>query len=328
MIKGLVFGKFMPLHKGHLALIDFALNNCDHLTILLCYTKDEPIEGIIRKQWLDHEFENDKRCSIKAFEYDDSLLPNTSVSSKVVSKKWAEALKQFLPGVDILFTSEQYGEYVSEYMNIKHRSFDKDRSMFPVSGSQIREYPFKYWDLLSEVALPWFVKKVSIVGTESTGKSTLTEKLASHFSTSFVKEMARDIVEVTDECTYDDLLKIAAVHAKSIIDAQTTANKLLFVDTDINITCSYSEFLFDRQLNVEGWIKEANTFDLYLFLEPDCEYVQDGTRLSLDERNKLSDHHKNFFRKKGINVISINGDWQQRFAVACKIVTDTFRPLS
>ena len=59
MKTGLVFGKFMPLHKGHLALIDFALKHCTHLTIILCYTNNEPIKGEIREQWLRKAFENE-----------------------------------------------------------------------------------------------------------------------------------------------------------------------------------------------------------------------------------------------------------------------------
>ena len=328
MKKGLVFGKFMPLHKGHLALIDFSLTLCDHLTVLVCHTNKEPIDGIIREQWLNDVFKGNQKVQVKSFEYNDSILPNTSDSSKAVSKLWAESLKKLLPEIDIVFTSEQYGEYVAEYMNIQHYSFDEKRSAIPVSASLIRSSPFIFWDLISPVARPSFVKKICIIGTESTGKSTLTERLAKHFNTTFVKEMARDIVEVTDECTYEDLVKIADTHAKAIIEKQLIANKLLFVDTDLNITCSYSEFLFSRPLVVENWISEENVFDLYLFLEPDCEYIQDGTRLSMEERNKLSKHHKTFFQDKGIPFIPIGGNWQNRFDQACKIVNDTFGPLS
>ena len=328
MKKGLVFGKFMPLHKGHLALIDFSLTLCDHLTVLVCYTNNEPIDGKIRTEWLTDTFKINQKVSVRSFEYDDLTLPNTSESSRVVSKIWADTLKKILPEIDILFTSEPYGEYVAEYMNIQHCSFDEKRSIIPVSASVIRNSPFKYWELISPVARSFFVKNICVIGTESTGKSTLTEKLANHFNTVFVKEMARDIVEITDECTYNDLLKIAETHAKAIIEKRLIANKFLFVDTDLNITCSYSEFLFGRSLVVENWINEANRFDLYLFLEPDCEYVQDGTRLPMEKRNKLSNHHKKFFQDRGICFISISGDWENRFTTSCKIIAETFASLS
>jgi len=328
MKKGLVFGKFMPLHNGHLELIQFALRNCDHLTIILCYTNNEPISGTIRLGWIKNALENINNITIVPFEYDDLLLPNTSVSSRNVSKLWAAAFKKLVPASDIVFTSERYGEYVAEYMDIQHRSFDQEKRIVPVSASQVRQQPFKYWNFLPPSVQPWFVKKICLVGTESTGKSSLTAKLASHFNTNYVPEMGREIVEVTDNCTYEDLLRIASLHAKMILDKLSEANKLLFIDTDINITASYSEFLFNKKLAVEKWIESANQFDLYLFLEPDCEYVQDGTRLSVHMRNKLSEHHKKVFQDKGINFISIGGDWGNRFVESCKIIEETFAPLS
>jgi HTH-type transcriptional regulator, transcriptional repressor of NAD biosynthesis genes len=328
MKKGLAFGKFMPLHKGHLALIQFALRNCDHLTIILCYTNKEPISGIIRLEWLKNELENSNNITIVPFEYDDLLLPNTSVSSRNVSKLWAAAFKELVPATDIVFTSEPYGEYIAEYMDIQHRMFDQEKKAVPVSASQLRQKPFKYWEFFPPSVRPWFVKKICLVGTESTGKSSLTVKLASHFNTIYVPEMGREVVEATDNCTYEDLLRIALLHAKKILDKLHRANKLLFVDTDVNITASYSEFLFNKKLKTEEWIEDANQFDLYLFLEPDCEYVQDGTRLSMEMRNNLSEHHKKFFQDKGINFISIGGNWENRFVESCKIIEETFAPLS
>ena len=328
MKRGLVFGKFMPLHKGHLALIQFALRNCDHLSIILCFTNNEPISGMIRLEWIRTSFENSENVTVVPFEYDELLLPNTSVSSRNVSKLWATAFKELVPATDIVFTSEPYGEYVAEYMGIQHGLFDLEKKVVPVSASQLRQQPLKYWNFLPSNVRPWFVKKICLIGTESTGKSTLTMKLASHFNTNYVPEMGREIVDVTDNCTYEDLLKIASLHAKKILAKLPEANKLLFVDTDVNITASYSEFLFDRKLTTEEWIKAANHFDLYLFLEPDCEYVQDGTRLSVEMRNKLSEQHKKFFQRKAVHFISIGGSWEDRFIASRKIIEETFAPLS
>jgi len=328
MRTGFVFGKFMPLHKGHIALIEFALKHCDKLYVVICYTVKEPINFIIRKQWLYQIFENAPSVTTVAFGYDEKDLPNTSVSSKEVSKLWADAFKKILPDVDIVFTSEKYGDYVSEYMGIEHLSFDEMRNIVPISASAIREHSFQHWEYIPSFVRSFFVKKICVVGTESTGKSTLTRRLAEHYKTIYVPEMAREIIEETESCSYNDLFKIAELHAKTIAERILVANKLLIIDTDLNITKSYSQFLFNKELNVDPRIEELNQFDLYLFLEPDCEYVQDGTRLSVEGRNKLSEHHKKFFQDKGIRFISIGGDWKNRFIESCKIIDETFAPLS
>jgi HTH-type transcriptional repressor of NAD biosynthesis genes len=327
MKKGFVFGKFMPLHKGHLALIEFALKHCDHIYVVFCFTGNEPIDHLIRKQWLYQALENYPRAQLVSFGYDEDTLPNSSVSSREVSQKWAVAFKALLPDVSIVFTSEPYGEYVSGFMGIQHMIFDQARKIVPVSATQIREKPFRFWNFIPEYIRYWFVKKVCLVGTESTGKSTLAKNMAAHFDTDYVPEMAREVIETTIECTYEDLYKIAELHARTILKKMLTANKLLFVDTDLTITRSYAAFLFNKDLIVEPWIEEANVFDLYLYLESDSEFVQDGTRLISSERNRLNDYHKSYFNKSGISTIPVSGSWENRFKTGCEIVYTTFNSL-
>lgn len=324
MKKGLVFGKFMPLHKGHLALIDFACNNCDTLCVVICHSEKEPIPGEIRKQWIDKEIKKYPNAFFISFQYDENKLPSTSESSRLVSEIWANAFKKIAPDANMLFTSEPYGDYVAEFMQIKHIMFDNKRAIVPVSASQIRALPFKYWHLIADAAKSFFIKKIALVGSESTGKTTLTEKLASHYNTVFVPEMAREIIEKTEECIYDDLVKIAELHARRILEKMPESNKLFFADTDILTTKSYSHFLFGKELTVDAWIESANKFDLYLFMETDCEYIQDGTRLSLQERNRLSENHKVLFKTAGVPIEYISGNWNERFEKAVMFIDQKF----
>lgn len=125
--------------------------------------------------------------------------------------------------------------------------------------------------------------------------------------------MAREILEKTKDCTPAHLLEIATLHARTIGQKTGMANRLLIIDTDITITESYSRYLFETDLIVDDWIREANKGDLYFFLETDCPFVQDGTRLDETERNKLSVYHQEQLRKKNIKYISIGGSWENRF---------------
>jgi HTH-type transcriptional regulator, transcriptional repressor of NAD biosynthesis genes len=320
MKRGFVFGKFMPLHQGHLALIDFATKHCDLLYVIICHTNKEPISGSIRQRWLTKALEKQKNTVLISFWYSEDELPNTSVTSMQASQLWSEAFSKLVGDVDVVFTSEDYGNYVAKFMGISHILFDKARALNPISSTNIRESPVVYWEWIAEEARPYFVKKIAILGTESTGKSTLAERLAAHYQTSFVPEVGRDIVEKTEECSFDDLCKIAELHAKEILVKTSHANRVLFIDTDLNITKSYSSFLFKRRLIVPRWIEEVNRSDLYLFLETDCPYIQDGTRIDEEQRNSLSLSHKKILAENGISHITIGGSWEQRFVTACKIV--------
>lgn len=325
MKNGLVIGKFMPLHLGHISLINFARSFCDSLTIALCYTDKEPIPGTLRKEWLCAVFGDDNKITVLPIHYDESVLPNTSVSSKAVSALWAAHLTDVLPQKpQLLFSSEDYGNYLAGFMGATHIPFDIKREIVGVSGTQARQSPFTYWDYLPEQVRPYFVKKIAITGSESTGKSELTRRLAAYFETAFVPEMARAIIEHTEFCTRDHLKQIAVLHARAILNKTKEANKLLFADTELHTTKSYSRFLFNEELTVEDWIENANHFDLYLFLETDCPFVQDGTRLANEERIKLSQSHKQQLKDSGVNFISISGNWDNRFNEACKIIRNTF----
>lgn len=314
----------MPVHKGHLSLINFAKNNCDRLYVLVCFHRKEVIPGEIRLKWMKKILSSDINIMLLPFEYDENELPDTSVSSLTASNIWATAFKKLLPQVDVVFTSEEYGEYLAEAMQISHICYDKNRIKIPVSGSAIRADPFKYWDFICDEARPYFVKKIAILGSESTGKSILTMKLASYYDTVYVEEIGRKIVEKTELCTPGDLDQIAVVHAKEIAKQVLKANKLLFIDTDLNTTKSYSLFLFNQELNVTPWYEDGNKSDLYFFLETDCVYVQDGTRLSKEQREKLSFSHKNTLEKNGVSYISINGNWEDRFNKVTEIINKRF----
>ena len=325
MKEGLVIGKFLPLHKGHIALIEFALENCEHINVILCHSDSESIPGSVRLNWLKKSFVGNGRISIIDFGYDEKELPNTSVSSKETSRVWSKALSKKVQVVDVIFSSEPYGDCVAEYFGCKHMLFDIFRKSFTISGSQIMGSPVEYCKYIADAAKPYFVKKIALVGTESTGKSTLTEKLAKEYKTAFVPEMAREIIEKTDECRYEHLQEIAILQATTVLTQSSQANRILFVDTELNITKSYALCLFKKELITAHWIENANKFDLYLYLENDCPFVQDGTRLSVEERDKLDKSHKEQFIKAGIPIISITGNWDERFQSACAIINSFFK---
>ena len=313
MTVGLVLGKFNPLHLGHIALIEFASKRVDELIVLICASDKEKIDGITRLNWVKETFQNNLAIKPQILNYKESELPNTSVSSKEVSKMWASKIETIFPKLDIIFSSEIYGDYLADFLKCKHISFEPLRTTHQISASKINENIFENWAFLANATKPFYVKKICIYGTESTGKSTLTEKLAHYYHTDFVPEMAREIVEETTECTAENLIQIAELQANTINEKLKTANKILFVDTDLNITCSYSEFLFSKKLIVEKWVEDANHFDLYIYLDNDAPHIQDGTRLEKERRDALNNFHRKQLTDKFISFELINGNWQERY---------------
>lgn len=325
MKTGIVLGKFMPLHKGHLELIRYARTRCDRLIVLLCVAESEIIPGDLRELWLTAVTESWPNVEVRRLDYDENIYPNTSVSSWTVSQKWGELLRRHFLELNAIFTSEPYGGYLAEIMGIEAEIFDLDRKRQPVSATMIREQPEKHWDFLPEIVRPYFVNTVCLVGTESTGKSTLTKRLAARYCfdepPGYVLEAGRDLAPQTEECTFETLSLIAETHARRILDATKQFRKRLFVDTDLVITQSYAKFLFGKTLNTAAWVKAANRFKTRVYLDRLAPYVQDGTRLNRQDRDRLDEYHREEFTRGNIPLLIVTGKtWHDREANVIKLL--------
>ena len=316
MVKAFVFGKFLPFHKGHEAMINFALANCDFLTVLVCCSDKENIQDTYRKAWIEKAFEKEKNIEIRTFNYLESELLNTSESSESVSKIWAEVFKKQLPDYSLLITSEEYGNFVAAFMNIQHIAFDIPKKLYPVSATAVRNDVFNNWQFVPDSVKPDLLLKVVILGTECTGKTTLTEKLAKYFNCSFVSEAGRDIIANSNSFTFNDLYLVASEHATRIDKSILADSPLVIIDTDIHTTKSYSLFTFEKELEISTDIYNSNRANIYLYLNNDVEYLQDGTRLSEADRNLLDLSHRQVLTNHNIEIIEVKGDWDERFEKA------------
>ena len=313
----------MPIHEGHIALIRHAASRVDLLHVVLCVSASEPICGWRRHEWLSAVVENIPRAKVVLLEYDDRVYPNTSVSSVAVAEKWATLLKRQFPEANVVFSSEPYGEYLAKSMGIASECFDVERKAFPVAASRILADPERYWSSIPDVVRPYFVQTFCLTGTESTGKSTLARRLAERFQAAYVSEAGRDAVAHTDECRFEDLHTIAETHASRIFEALTCYRPLLFVDTDMHITCSYARFLFGKTLEISARVRAANRFDHYVYLAKDAPYVQDGTRLDKERRNRLDASHRWEYTLNDITPCFVTGDsWPRREQAVFRIVEE------
>lgn len=321
MIRAFVFGKFLPFHKGHEAMISFALTKCDFLSVLVCCDDKENIPGEVRKAWIETTFLGVKNIAVEVLCYDSRLLPNTSATSASISEIWSIEFKKRYPDQSLLITSEPYGELVAGFMSIQHLAFDVKKVQFPVSATAIRNDLFSNWHYLPAAVKPYFALKVAILGTESTGKTTLTAQLARNFNCSLVLEAARDLIPDSTKFTFEDLPIVANEHAQRINDAILGDSPLIIIDTDIHITKSYAQYVFGRELPVSEDVYHTNRAHLYLYLNNDAPFYQDGTRLDNTNRDLLDRSHRKILTDHQIKFVEIAGSWQNRFEQAVSEVS-------
>jgi HTH-type transcriptional regulator, transcriptional repressor of NAD biosynthesis genes len=324
--KGFVFGKFYPLHKGHLEMIQYAVRHCNHLTILVCCSDQEKIPPAIRAGWLREELLDYSSIQILEYYYDESLLPNTSVSDREVSRQWADVFQTLLPDVDLLVTSELYGDYVAEFMGITHLAFDPERKKQAVSASVIRQDALSFWHFLPDSVKRYFQKIIIISGTESTGKTTLAKNLSEKLPAILVEETGREMIQDSNFFTEDDLYAVAIAHAGAIAVAKQQLQPLVIIDTDVYITQSYADFAWGKTLNLPRNIYVHNQPNLRLYLDASVPHFQDGGRLSEENRNQLDVYHRKTLSVFSQDYAEITGnDWDSRSAAAQSLVEGLFK---
>lgn len=312
MTKGLIFGKYLPFHNGHKALIEFALTQCDELFAVVCCSNKETMSATLRRQWIEETFPDSEQLQVIELHYDEDELPNTSVSSRGVSRVWADKFLRTVPPVDVVITSEDYGDYVAEYMDIRHIPFDKKRIQVPTSATTIRNDVLANWAFLPPAVKRSYQKKVVLLGTESTGKSSLAKALARELNGALVEEAGRDLIPDSTSFSKEDLLKVVDMHAARIQHAIEALQPIVIIDTDVHITQSYARFQFEHFLDVDPHIYDIHHADLYLYLSADVPYVQDGTRMHEEARHALDASHRQTLLHFGIAFEEIGGNWQER----------------
>ena len=323
---GLVFGKFMPLHDGHIHLLRFAQQSCQRLTILVCSLPTEPIPGEVRFQWVKEMFP----AANVVHHYID--IPQDPSEDPNFWSIWNDSIKRHCPDeeFDALFGSEDYGWKMAEKMGIQYIPVNRLRDLVPVSGTAVREHPMENWKYIPSVVRPYFVKRICLVGPESVGKSTMAKRLAEKYETPFVDEYARRLLDEyvanrgykPGEVREEDIATIARGQIVTEDAMARRANRLLFCDTDLITTVYWSDFFFGK---CPDWIAaeaERRKYDLYILLSPDTPWVDDHQR-AMPEQEKREAHHKWLemeLIRRGRPFVKISGDWQQRFDQACKAV--------
>lgn len=169
------------------------------------------------------------------------------------------------------------------------------------------------------------LKKIVIIGPESTGKSTLCEQLATHYKTQWIKEYAREyLLNNGTDYTFENLLDIA----KRQIELEESAFKTyqlstinyqpVFFDTDMYVMKVWCEFVFEK---CHHWILNRiaeRKYDLYLLCNIDLPWVKDELREYPDliTREKLYHHYKDIMVNQNIPWVNISGNYEERFQKA------------
>lgn len=167
------------------------------------------------------------------------------------------------------------------------------------------------------------MKKVVVIGPESTGKSTLSEKLATHFNTVWTPEYAREYIDQLQR-SYEqqDLLEIARVQLLLEDEQKKKARDLLICDTDLYVIKVWSEHKYgDCDAQILDQIARQQC-DLYLLTYIDQPWEEDPQREYPDPemRQYFYNIYKDIVMQSGVPFVEISGDYARREALAVAAV--------
>jgi NadR type nicotinamide-nucleotide adenylyltransferase len=320
---GLTLGKFAPFHKGHQFVIETAIKEVDELIVLIY---DDPILNIpltTRAGWIRELYPE-----ITVIEGVNS--PNDSGYTPEIMKIQEDYVTHIIGNRTIshFYSSEPYGLHMSAALNAINRQVDSSRNSIPISATKIRQDPFKYKNFIHPKVYVDLITKVVLLGAPSTGKTTLAEKLATHFNTQWMPEYGREYWEnhqVNKRLTLDDLLKIAEVHIEREDALVVQSNRFLFSDTNAITTYLFSLDYHGKALpELENLAKVAESrHDIIFLCDTDIPYDDTWDRSGDVKRNVFQQQIIDDLNARNLKYYILKGSVEERIEQVSKVLFAT-----
>lgn len=333
---GICFGGYCPLHQGHMDVIMRAKKENDICYVIVCGYDDEPRGWEInlnldqRFEIISKFFEDDEQIRVIKINdtelgLDESMSDNNwtiwqNKAKELIEKDFNYIKKYYALDQNgqqkLYFTDHPITWYVAEpfykvsieknnVLSAKVVLMDK---VNPVSGTQIRKNPIKYWNKITEPFKQYLCKNILVIGTASEGKSTLVKDISRYFDIPYAEEYGRTYMEANhlrdQDLTVSDFEAFIIGQTDLSLDKiKQSKNGLFISDTDNLVTLMYAQayvedddiLLSQKDVDtrliplIEKTIKKVK-WDHIFILPPSKDFVNDGVRYmkqaSMDERTK------------------------------------------
>ena len=321
---GVIFGKFYPVHTGHINMIYEAFSKVDILHVIVCTDTERDYQlfkdGKMKRmptnedrlRWMQQIFKYQQRQIFIHHLKEDGIPSYPNGWSD-----WAARVKELFAEKNIrptiVFSSEiQDKEPYETYLNLEVQLVDPERASFNVSATKIRNNPFQYWRFIPKEVRPFFVKTIAILGGESSGKSVLVSKLANVFNTTSAWEFGREFVFERlggneQAMQYSDYPLMALGHQRYVDYAMKHAHKVAFIDTDYITTQAFCiQYEGKAHPFLDSMIREY-PFDVTILLSNNTKWVDDGLRSlgSTKQRQRFQQLLRKLLEKYRVPYIEI-----------------------
>jgi NadR type nicotinamide-nucleotide adenylyltransferase len=341
----LVLGKFYPPHAGHHRLVRAAAAASRRTTVIVLGATVESIPLADRVRWLAEEHQADPGVVVigdvddHPVDYHDDTAweLHTGVFRSVLGRRAIADGDPTQAVVDVVFTSEDYGAELASRLGAKHVLLDLDRTVVRVSGTAVRADTPANWGHLAPATRAGLCARVVVVGAESTGTTTLSRALATHYRTEWVVEEGRRHTEdklaaatalaggtppALDDLvwTVGDFVDVARRQNEAEDRAARRGGPILVCDNDAWAATVWCE----RYLGASHPLVETERRPaLYLLTDHvGVPFEQDGWRDGEHRREWMTARFAELLAKREVPWVRLTGSHEERLRQAVAVCDD------
>ena len=345
---GVTIGKFKPLHRGHELMITMAAAEMEELTVIVSDSKDGDYAGDIyiplafRYKMVKQAFQHLDNVRVMMHTETHGDAEHYDRYGTALDESfwdyWVDVFDILAPEANYFVSSDRYGQVAASRIGAKDKTrdmfwfpVDPDRELVPVSGTDIRNDPITNWRYIHPMFRQSFGKRVTIIGPESTGKTTLARDVARSMNSPYVPEYGRTLSEaVGNNMTADHFHDIIKRHHEMELFAISNSETGLTVsDTDSVTTYLFSKIYLGKPIEdlrkyTQGW------YDLVILLPPDLPWIDDGTRVisNLKTRIEFFKDLKRMYNRHPNLLVLEETDHKRRVEIVCDHISRMMRPVN
>lgn len=310
---GLTLGKFAPFHRGHQAMIERAIVQCDSLIVLIYDCPELEVPPLdVRAQWIRTLYPGVEVVLAWDGPTETALDPRiTRLHDAYLQRIFTDRK------ITHFFSSEPYGRHVSLALNAIDCRIDPERNQVPISGTAIRNAIYENRHYLDPLVYRDFITKVVFLGAPSTGKTTISRTLAERFNTQWMPEYGREYWEchqVDRRLNPEQLVEIAHGHRQREDVQLRDADRFLFVDTDATTTLHFAREYHGHALpELERLAYQTRErYDLFFLCDIDIPYEHTWDRSGQVHRLRMQRRVESDLIARKIPYTVLQGSLEQR----------------